>query len=286
MSTIKILDADGAAVYLNGEGAGTVGDPFNPKQVVETIHRDQTTEDVSHFLTRLLDTFTIDTNRTLDDYSFSITTTGVTPVAGDMACFKEGSKFLQAEILTVTPITGDQYTIDIDKPLNYAYTTSAICELGNKNLASGTSAATIAAPIQFRSSPAGMAAGTAWDICRMIIVADDGTVVDDWSEFVNLTALTNGILLRVENSAGRRETLGVFKSNLDFAAEAYDADLFALSPASGGAMKVRSSFNGNDKRGVVKRLTADDSDEFSMYVRDNITAVDNLFIKIQGHFVD
>lgn len=285
MSTLKVFDADGNAVYLNGEGAGTAGDPFNPKQVVETIHRDQTTEDLSFFLVRQLDTFTIDTNRALDDYAFSVTTTGVAPVAGNMACFKEGTKFLQAEILSVTPITGNQYTITIDKPLNYAYTTAAVGELGNKNLGSGTSAATLASPIKFRCGPSGMATGVQWDICRMIIVCDDATAFDDWTEFGNLATLTNGLMLRVENAGGRRETIGVYKSNLDLASDAYDADLFALGP-TGGAMKVRMSFNGNDKRGVVKRLVADDSDEFCMYVRDDITALDELFIKIQGHFTD
>jgi hypothetical protein len=281
--SIKIKDADGNDIYLNGEGAGTVGDPFSP--VNQTVRRDQTTKDINLFLVQSLDTFTIDSNRTLDDYVFDITTTGTTPVVGNLVCIKEGTSFIQAEILNVAAVSGNTYTVTLAMELDFAYTTAALGVLGNKNLASGTAAATISSPIKFAVSPAGMASGVEWDITRMLIVSDDSSAVDSWAEFINITALTNGLFMRVENAAGRRETLGNFKTNLDFAADAYDADLFAFGPTAGG-MKCRSSFAGEAKRGVVKRLTADDSDEFVMYVRDNITAIDEFFVKVQGHFTD
>ena len=259
--------------YLNGLMKGTT----------DVAIQDQTTPDISLYLGNDLDTFTLTANRSIDDEIFNIITTGVTPVAGNFIFLKEGEGFTQVEIITVTPVAGNEYTIKIAIPLDFPYTTAAMGQLQTVNMNVDGSIT----PVKFDVDLTGLNPGVKWDINRMIVTSTMTTAGDD-GLFANLAKLTNGVYYRTKN--GITKNLFNARENADFADES-GGDV-TYPPRSGGGgtfgMRARITFNGLDKRGVAKRLYASTGDEFQSFVRDDLTAVSliRLRTKIQGQVVE
>lgn len=242
--------------------------------------QDQDTPDISLFLGQLLDTFSLDSNRAIDDESFNIITTGATPIVGNFIFLKELVAFYQSEIMTVTPVSGNEYTIKTSMPLDYAFSTGATCELQNVNMAVNGSIT----PVKFYISPSGLSTSQKWDINRMIISMTMGTAGDD-GLFGNIAKLTNGNYFRTHN--GIVQNMFNARDNSDFAAQSGGDVTYPIRSGGGGTFGMRSriTFNGQDKRGVVKRLSADTSDEFQSWVRDNVT-ITSYRVVIQGQIVE
>jgi hypothetical protein len=249
---------------------------------LDVRNQDQTTPDISFYLAQILDTITILANTAVDDETLDVETTGSTPVVGNYVCLKEGTAFLQVEIISVTPISGNQYTIGIAIPLDFAFTTAGGCSLQNVDMNVDGSVT----PVLFKVSPSGLDDGTEWDITRMIIIATMTSAGDD-GKFCNLSALTNGVYFRTKD--GITQNLFNAKENADFAEEAAGDLNYQVRSGGGGThgMRGRITFNGQDKRGVVKRLAATTNDEFQAFVRDDLVDVSliKLRVKLQGQVV-
>lgn len=270
-----ILDSDGNA-YAD---ITTFFDLMKQKTGVpgtqDVLLQDNDSPDISLYLGELLDTATVLTGVTIDDESIDIETTGVTPVATNFIFLREGIHYYQAEIDTVTPIAGNQYTLDVAMPFDFAFTTSATVDLQNVDMdVNGSST-----PVEFELTAKDNDL-FAFDITRMMISMVLATAGDD-GLFGDLAALTNGTYFRVDN--GITNNLYNAKDNSDFAQEGFDATYVSRSGGGGSfGMRARITFNGGDKRGVVKRLKFATSDKFTGTVRDNLTTLNKFRVKLQG----
>ena len=279
----QIKGANGSSIAAKASGLGTPDDPAVP--IHDVFIQDQHSDIIDLHLCRHIDDVTILSDTEIDEYSVSISCS-TTPVAGNMVCFKEGYSFYQGEILSVVDDTGGEYTITIDVPLDFAFTTGATCSLRSPNLNIDGSST----PVVFYVSPSGLVdpsyatQGQKWDITRIIFAITDATAMDD-AKFGGVTALTNGIIVRKKNNYYKN----IFnaKSNGDFALHAYDVTYVpdTLGPAGEYGLRVRRSFAGPEKNGVTIRLDAETDDEIQIIVRDNLTGLTGFQAVVQGHIV-
>lgn len=247
--------------------------------------QDQHSQIIDLKLSRKLDDITILNNYNIGDTIIVIETTGIVPVIANTICLKESLAFYQGRPITVTLIAGNQYTIELDTPLDFAFTTSSGCALTDTNLAVDGSVT----PIIFSISPANLTAGTSWDITRLILLfGGQGIGVTnenpDDSDFGVASAITKGIVLRSVN--GITKNIFNAKTNGDFRARAYDVAYIDASKAGLYSVGIRRSFSGVDKNGVTIRLDSDTSDTFELIVQDDLTEMSGGQCVVQGHVVE
>ena len=210
----------------------------------------------------------------IDDYILNVES-GHGFSAGEMVCIKEGIRFYQAIVLSVTATT-----ITLDTPLDYAYTVAATCTSSEHDLAAANGSP--GSPLIYHLKPN---IGAKWDIVRIMFYFESSAAQND-GLFGADPALTNGLVLRKRD--GIYNNIFNVKTNGEFAQRAYDRTYIAKPPAGVlGSMVVRRTFGGQSKNGVVIRLNGTNEDEFEAIVRDNLTGGNNTHIHIiaQGHIV-
>jgi hypothetical protein len=249
------------------------------KNSIDVRIQDQSTERLSLYLAQPLDLIVSISGGVKDTESLNITTSGVVPVIGNFVCFQEGGNVTQMEIISVTPVSGNEYTIGIAIPLDHDYSASAGCVLQNVDMDVDGSLT----PVEFKIGPAG---NYSWDITRLNVAMVLSTAGDD-GLFGNLTALTASQYFRKENS-GHTKNLFDVKDNSDFRLESGGDVAYTTRSGGGGSygMASRITFNGADKSGVVIRLIGDTDDTFTTVVRSNLTGIVKYRIKVQGHVVE
>jgi hypothetical protein len=286
---VRPKESDRNLVVVEIVKAGGIGQPVlsvDSRGSLETIKQDQFTEIIDLHLSRDLDTITLLDDYSVDDRTIEVETTGAVPVAGNLICLKEQTSFYQGEILTVTPIAGNQYTLYMDTPLDFGYTIAGGCALRDKNAAVDGSIT----PVVFSVGPEGLAAETQWDITRMLFAFRGdgyGTPPDnnpDDAGFGTMEAITNGIYFRSVD--GVTKNIFAARTNFDIANHAYDLTYVAANKIGEFGVRCRRSFNGDDKNGVTIRLSADTADEFQLIVQDDLTAMTEFSVVIQGHVVE
>ena len=252
--------------------------------------QDQHTELIDLSLVQLLDTLDLLANYAIDDRSINVETTGYTPLVANSVCLKEQTSFYQGNILAVTPIAGNQYTLDLDTPLDFAFTTAGGCSVVNHNMAVDGSVT----PVEFSVSPSLLNVGVEWDIVRVLISflgPGYGTPPDDQPDdagFGATAAITNGIVLRSENDI----TKNIFnaKTNYDLRARAFDVSYQAKNKDGFFGTAFRRTFGGQNKNGVVLRLRSEaiaaNSGKVVVIVQDDLTAHEHILGVVQGHVVE
>lgn len=265
------------AEFLDLIDKNTASPDLSNSGTLDVLIQDNNSPDISLYLAQLLDTATVLSNIALNDETIDIETTGVAPVAGNFIFLREGTSFSQTEIMTVTPISGNQYTLGITIPSDFPYTTASTCDLQNVDMDVNGSTT----PIEFELVAKDNSL-FAFDITRMIISMVLQTAGDD-GLFGNITALTDdGMYFRIEN--GITKNMFNVKNNSDFSQEGFDVSYTTRSGGGGSyGLSSRITFNGSDKRGIVKRLKFDTEDRFVSVVRANQTGLNKFRIKLQGH---
>lgn len=260
-----------------------VNDALAASGAINVELQDQHSDIVDLLMSRKLDDVTVLENTSIDDKAINIETTGTTPVVGDYLCLKETTYFYQGRIQSVTPIAGNQYTLGLNTPLDYAFTTSGCCALTSIEMNVNGSVT----PVVFSVSPVGLTSGVSWDICRMIITVIDATAMDD-GLFGGGTELTNGVVFRVKYN-GKYKNIFTARTNGDFRLRSFDVNYVDATLGPGGlySFGCRRSFNGQDKNGVSIRLENDvDPDEFQVIIQDDLTVLDGFNLVLQGHLVE
>lgn len=256
---------------------------FNQRDSVNVEIQDQHSEVIDLLLSELIDDVTIITDTLIDDTDIDIETTGSVPAVGNLVCFKEQTAFYQGFILAVTPIAGNQYTITMDTPLDYAYTTAGGCSTRNANIAVDGSVT----PRVFAVSNDGLTVD--WDITRMsMIMLGSGPVADpepDDTRFGTTLPLTKGVVFRSVN--GVHKNIFNAKTNADIKLHC-GGDLSYQPSNKNGEYSVdaRRTFNGQEKNGVTMRLIAADEDQFQIIVQDNLSGMSTFYVNVQGHVVE
>ena len=244
------------------------------------VVRDQATPVVDIYMTRDIDNASLVNALAVDDTTARIDTE-TTPVVGNVLNLKEvtGTAFYQGGILTVTPIGGDIYDVEMDTPFDFAFGAEDGSVLASRDLnvdGSGT-------PVEFVATPIGLEAGTEWDITRIIFHIQGNNAMDD-GKFGDIATLARGIVLRSQN--GITKNILNAKTNGDFAERSFDREYVDRPPTAKTSMVVRRTFAGQDKNGVVLRVRTDEGDGVKCIIQDDLTTVDRLHIIVQGHIFE
>ena len=174
----------------------------------------------------------------------------------------------------VKSISGKNITINV--PLDYNFTTNAkviFCEWNmNYDGSNNTLYYTISPP-----------ENVTWDITRIIFSITDDAAMDS-TTFGGIASLPNGVVLRVKDD--NYKNIFVVSDNGGFAERAYDVTYDdRRSPVSEYGFRVRRTFSGQDKDGVVIRLNGSKNEELQLIIQDDLTDITKFAANVQGHIV-
>lgn len=121
-----------------------------------------------------------------------------------------------------------------------------------------------------------------FDITRIIFSCTASSAID-LTTFANITALTNGLVLRKRD--GEYYNIFNVKTNAEFAGLMYDFTIIeATNPAQGvDGFYGRLTFAGQSKIGVAIRLNPGEDLEF--VVQDDLSGIASLQVVAEGHVV-
>lgn len=177
------------------------------------------------------------------------------------------------QLLATTAATGPA-TFTLDRRLDKSHAIGDEVEVAITDMSSQIGS--LAAPQEYWVAPP---AGEVWHLTRILFEMTHGTA-GDLGLFGNLTALTNGVLIRVRRD-GVYGTLTNWKNNGDIKTDMFDV---VFDSRSGGGGSYGTSGRGTfTNAGAVVRLDGDTNDRLELYVQDNITALDSFTMKAQGH---
>lgn len=234
--------------------------------------QDQHTQIIDLHLTQEQDTFTLAAGIPIDTLVFNVVG-GHTIAVGEMLCLREDAAFMQAEVLNVAV-----NAITIDTPTDFAFTVAAVCSNNIFDLSVDGSVTSQT----FGVGLGGLQAGESWDITRLILLIEDNVVMDT-AKFGGIGALTNGVVLRARN--GIVKNLFNVKTNGEFAVHSYDVTYDDKAPAGLFGIRIRSTFAGQEKRGVTIRLDRDTEDSLDLIIQDDLRDLSTFRAVAQGHVV-
>lgn len=237
--------------------------------------QDQVTETIDSLFNQEISSFTISADTTASTQTtlnYIFTATGGHGLALDdeiLLLDTVGDRALQATVRNVAT-----NTITIDRPIDHVYpSASTLGRIVTSNMA--VDGSTTPEIFTFR------AGADAVDIVRLIITMLGGSTAMDDGKFGNISALTNGMVLRIYN--GLHKTIFNFKTNRDIKQFCYDVQYSDNAPAGSTGLSARITFGGQDKHGVVLRVS--DDDVIQWVIQDDLTGLTNLTGSAQGHKV-
>jgi len=172
--------------------------------------------------------------------------------------------------------------ITLDTPLDFSYGIGTFVDSAITNLnANGSLSTPVTFGLRGTGSPPGVDISV--DITRLIFHCITSGAVD-LSTFGDLTALTNGLVLRKRDG----DCINIFnvKTNGEIAGIMYDFDVTASTNPQQGVdgFTARLTFAGTNKIGVAVRLPI--GDDLEVIVQDNISGITLLEIMAEGHIVE
>lgn len=262
---IKDADTGVTAAVENNDGQGCLA----------VCIQDQVTETIDALFNQSVSNFTLSADTTAStettlNYVFTATG-GHGIIVGNEILLLDvvGDRALQAVVVVVAT-----NTITIDRPIDNVYPSATT--LGRIVTSEMAVVGSLAAP-QIYTFRAGV---DAVDVTRLILTMLDGTAMDD-GLFGGIPALTNGLILRIFN--GLHKTIFNFKTNLDIKQFCYDLTYSSKAPAGQFGLAARISFGGQDKHGVVLRVSG--TDVIQWIVQDDLTGLISLVNSAEGHKV-
>jgi hypothetical protein len=175
----------------------------------------------------------------------------------------------------------DGLVIGIDTPLAFPFTAGSNIEVGTHNI--GLANGTPGSPVLYHARVS-TGAPISFDVTRVMFLAET-TGVGDLSQFGDLTALANGIVLRKNNGDGTFQSIFNAKSNGDMKGMMFDFDILsATNPQQGqNGFAGRLTFAGQNKMGVTIRL--EPGTDLELLVQDNLTGLETFRIIAEGSVV-
>lgn len=132
----------------------------------------------------------------------------------------------------------------------------------------------LASPISYKIQPL---PSERWQITRVLMTLLDQTAMDD-AKFGGITALTNGVILRVVND-GVIRTYTHWQSNGDFKDDMYDVEYSTKAPSGFFGLSARWTFT---KAEFIADLNGATGDYLEVLIQDDLTALDDFELKAQG----
>ena len=252
---IEITDrgGTGVAVFIQDQTTGVLDVPFlftesTPTLAVDTVINSRiVTLTAGHGLT------TADAGKVME-----------------VADTTNGSNFMQCEIVSVT---GDDVLVDC--PVNRIYTTTeSLVAVSNKDMnVDGSST-----PVIYSVLPFSLQLG---DMVRIITDIRDNSSMD-FETFGGLPALTNGVVVRVNNGDGTYRNLYNFKSNGDIIEQCFDHQFFLNNGGNIRGFTARLTWGGQSKHGVVIRLNGALFESLEFIIQDDLTGLTRMQWTAQG----
>lgn len=235
---------------------------------------DQTTPALDVLFLERLNQTTIAADTVIDTYTFTASP-GHGIVVGNVIEIANTSLFIQATVLAVN---GD--VITIDSLINHVYAAGSVLVVSNSDMLVDGSVT----PRIFSVSPGPDQKG---DIVR-IIIAIQSTSSMDFSKFGSLPPLTRGCLLRVKKPTGDFVNLFNWKTNGGFIIRSFDHSFQEKVGGGLHSFTSRSTYGGQDKRGVVIRLDGGEgvvpNEELQIVIQDDLSSGLAEFLALaQGH---
>jgi hypothetical protein len=214
---------------------------------------------------------TLAQNYFIDDQLINLTNaTGYTP--GQLLNIFEGSNYYYGEIISVN---GNE--IELDTPLDFNYTTSALVAESSRDISVDGSLETQIYEIALPGS-----AEISIDITRIMFAM---ICVDppEYNEFCDIPGgLTYGIVLRRKD--GIYQNYWNVKSNGELANLMFDLNYYEQTwPQGVNGIAGRLTYGGQSKHGVTIRL--DPGDSLQLLVQDDLTSLVEFRIIAEGHVV-
>ena len=166
--------------------------------------------------------------------------------------------------------------VTLDTPIDVIYEVGSNVIRATDNMAVDGSLTTQV----FQIGPVGATAETEVDITRLMGYLEDATAMDE-AKFGGITALTNGIVLRVNDTV--ITNIWNIKSNGDFGLICFDTEYTTKAPAGVFGFRFRNTYAGQDKHGVTIRLYP--GDKLELLVQDDLTDLLQFNMMAQGHVV-
>lgn len=256
LNTVEIT-ADGAAgvaVFVQDQTTGVLDVPFLLQESALTLGAD-----------------TVVGSRTITlAAGHGLTTISDAGKIIEVADSANGSFFFQCEVISVS--TND---ITLDCPVNRIYTVAgSIVAISVVDM--NVDGSTI--PQIFSVLPFPLQRG---DMVRMIVEMRDDVAMD-FETFGGIAALTNGVILRVNNGDGTFRNLYNFKSNGDIIKMGFDHEFQINNGNNVRGFTARITWGGQSKHGVVIRLDGSKFESLEMVVQDDLTGLSRMHWLAQG----
>lgn len=186
----------------------------------------------------------------------------------------------QKTLPKVTVVSGAP-TIVLDGPMDAAYTTAAIIEVVEVNMAVSGS---LASPASFVVRPHD---SQIWHLTRLnLSMVHKSAATDD--KFGSLAPLINGVLIRSNTALLGIHNLTNWRRNQDMIEDMYDLRYSAKAGGTNHGTAGRWSYK--QRTGTVVRLDGSEDDSLEILIQDDLTATSNEIadfqIKMQGHVED
>ena len=215
------------------------------------------------YLYKITVTLTITSGVTLGDTVINVVSTvGVN--VGDVITFYEGTRFYQSLVMATT-----ETSVTVGSPIDYAYTTSTLIEVGLWNMAIDGSTTTQIFSI--KSPP-----DSDVDIHSINCSITDSSEMDS-GKFGGIPQLSKGIIFRFVNSI--KKNLALVVNNLGFWEIGFDIAYDDKAPAGTYGFKARRHIP--TVNGVILKLVGDG--EFQVHIQDDLTDLDLLACSINGN---
>jgi len=167
--------------------------------------------------------------------------------------------------------------VTLDTPIDKKFTTalSAVITATDELAVNGSVTTEI-----FQIGPVGVPRDLEVDITRITGYIQSGSAMDD-ALFGNLAALTNGVVLRVNNEV--IDNVWNIKSNGDIGLLCFDAAYTDKAPAGSFGYRFRNTYAGPSKHGVTLRLMG--GEMLEVLIQDNLSGLESFRMMAQGHVV-
>jgi hypothetical protein len=245
----------------------------NPPGVnIDVLLGDQTTPAFDAYFGFEKNTTTLDADASKED-------TTLTFAAGHGAINGDGILIINTTAFFAKITNVAVNTITIDTPLSADFSSGDTVTINDIDIsnANGSLVAPVVYDIELPSI------GLTIDVTRIMIQMITASGVS-LAEFGDIVALTNGIVLRKVPATGDNIVYWNIKNNAEFGLHAYDLTLYnAAGPFGTDGLSVRSTFAGQDKRGVAVRLGVGDA--LQLLVQDDLRGITTFNMLAEGHVV-
>lgn len=244
----------------------------------EIVIQDQYTQLFDFFLALTPGVTTVATATTIESHTLIVADASSASVGDVVAVFRgtygQTTQLYVGEILAIAT-----NTLTVDSPINIEFQIGDTVlfrdtkiELANGSVTPAIYDLPLVSPGTFSI-----------DVTRIIFVIISSTEPDD-SKFGDQAALTNGLVLRHNSAEFGIRNIWNFKKNGDLAAFAYDVTY--TDKAGGGSFATRAllTLNAQQYHGVTIRMNP--GDKLELVVQDDLTALDEIRVVVQGHVVD